>query len=335
MTRGNKAKKAQPQGKPPGTPHRRPTSFDDDSMVDGANSTPATSPQSDRDSPPADSDPETQLQYSVDSILIGKFKRLLQRELNAVAAKITDHVTQELRDLGQRTAAIEDKVDDLVNKTAEHEIQLAQLKRQLTDMQDNVEDQENRSRRNNIRIRGIPEAIQNLQEEVPLLLKSIVPDISDSLLLMDRVHRALGPRREGAPPKDIIARLHYYSTKEAIMSASRAAPHLEYKGHQYSIYADLAALTIQKRKLMKPALTILTSHRIRYRWGYPFKLTFMYQNRPYSATTLPEGLELLTRLKLQQPTPTTPNTTPRKGSSERSISPLWRKSPMQQRAPKH
>uniref|UniRef100_A0A803J2S0 L1 transposable element RRM domain-containing protein n=1 Tax=Xenopus tropicalis TaxID=8364 RepID=A0A803J2S0_XENTR len=328
MTRGSKAKKVQPQGKIPGTPHRRPTSSHNDNMADGANSSPTASPQSEQESPPADSDPETQLQYSGDSILISKFKRLLQTELNTVAAKITDHVTQEIRDLGQRTAAIEDKVDDLISKTAEHDIQLAQLKRQLTDMQDNLEDQENRSRRNNIRIRGLPDVIQNLQEEIPQLLKSIVPDITDSQLLMDRVHRALGPRREGAPPKDIIARLHYYSTKEAIMSASRATSHLEYKGHQYSIYADLAALTIQKRKLMKPVLTILTSHRIRYRWGYPFKLTFMFQNRPYSATTAQEGLELLTRLKLQQPTPTTPNTTPRKSSSERSISPLWRKSPM-------
>ncbi|OCT74389.1 hypothetical protein XELAEV_18033364mg [Xenopus laevis] len=188
---------------------------------------------------------------------------LLQGTLATVTEKITDHEVQELKELGIRTLAVEDK-----------------------DLQDRVEDSENRTRRNNIWIRGLPESMQDLHTEIPFLLSALVPDLSPGQLILDRVHKALGPKQQGGPPKDIIAKVHYYKVKEAIMSTSRAAPNLDYKCHKYTLYTDLTSLTIQRHKQMKPITAALISHRIKYRWGYPFKLLFSHQYKPYAITSL-------------------------------------------------
>lgn len=130
-----------------------------------------------------------------------------------------------------------------------------------------------RSRRNNIQIRGFPDSISDLHTEIPALHSTLVPDLPSSQMLLDRVHRALGPKPQGGPPKDIVAKLHYFRAKEAIMSS----PGLEYKGHKYSLYADLASLTIQCRKQLKHITAALLFHRIKYRWVYPFKQLFSHR----------------------------------------------------------
>ncbi|PIO30153.1 hypothetical protein AB205_0026940, partial [Aquarana catesbeiana] len=40
-------------------------------------------------------------------------------------------------------------------------------------------------------------------------------------LEFDRVHRALAPCKSNGPPRDIITKLHYYSTKAQLLTAAR------------------------------------------------------------------------------------------------------------------
>ncbi|OCT88136.1 hypothetical protein XELAEV_18016769mg [Xenopus laevis] len=206
------------------------------------------SPHNSLDSPSEDSQDASQpgiLQhmptppkYSGDTILIFKSKELLQRELNITAHKITSQLSLEIQELGQRTDLLESKVDDLINTSTSHHNLISSLTAQLTDLQDKVEDAENCSRRNNVRICGLLDDIKDLH--------LLVPNIPSERIELDRVHRAQGQRAEGSQPKDIIAQIHYFSTKEAIMAAARAANVLSYKGFDYQLYTDLSPAPTEK-----------------------------------------------------------------------------------------
>ncbi|OCT82212.1 hypothetical protein XELAEV_18024725mg, partial [Xenopus laevis] len=130
-----------------------------------------------------------------DEVLLGKFKLLLQQELDATAAKITSDLTKQVAVLGQRTSDIESKVDDLITVVDSHEQDIVSLQSQVQELQDKIEDSDNRSRRNNIRIRGIPESIADLPQAVTELIQALLPDTPVACMEKDRVHRALHPRR--------------------------------------------------------------------------------------------------------------------------------------------
>lgn len=84
-----------------------------------------------------------------------------------------------------------------------------------------MEDYENRARRSNLRIRGIPESILDLQTTVTALFQKLSSSITIERLEMDRIHRALAPRKPEGPLRDIVAKLHFYRTKEQLLSAAR------------------------------------------------------------------------------------------------------------------
>lgn len=48
------------------------------------------------------------------------------------------------------------------------------------------------------------------------LFQELVPAISIEHLEIDKVHQALAPRQTDSPPCDIIARLHFYLSKEQL-----------------------------------------------------------------------------------------------------------------------
>ncbi|OCT62621.1 hypothetical protein XELAEV_18043707mg [Xenopus laevis] len=226
-----------------------------------------------------------------DANLLARFKTLLQTELATVTTTITKQLTREIRDLGTQTDQVEQKLDEVIKRVNDQDIQIDTLLSHHQSTMDRLEDFENRSRRNNIRIRGLPEMVKDLHVEIPKLLATL----PEQRLEMDRVHRALGPR---GPPRDIIARLHFYATKEAITMAARTTSPLKYEDHAYQIFADLASTMIQKRRLLKPITTALHQKKITYRWGYPFRLLFSYQNQQYSIRDLDTGKETLRKLRL-------------------------------------
>ncbi|KAE8602226.1 hypothetical protein XENTR_v10013917 [Xenopus tropicalis] len=155
------------------------------------------------------------------------------------------------------------------------------MKRQITDQQEKLEDQENRSRRDNIHIRGLPETYKNLDRDIPALLSLLAPHLSSDRLELDRVHWSLGKPAITNQPRDIIAKFQYFQTKETIMKAARETDPLQFEGHPIQIFVDLAPQTIQRRRTFKPALTILQSHNIKYRWSFPLRLNFTYSGKQY------------------------------------------------------
>lgn len=138
-----------------------------------------------------------------------------------------------------------------------------------------------------------------------------MPSIPIECLEFDRIHRASTCLLPDGPPCDIIVKLHFYHTKEQLLSAAHSKDSLQFHGHAYQIFSNLAPLTMTKRKAMKPQLQILLQHQLRYTWHFPFALQFTYQGQQHSCTS-PELLQhLLETLHLVASDPEFETTLPR------------------------
>lgn len=86
-----------------------------------------------------------------------------------------------------------------------------------------------RARRYNPKIREIPESVQqgDLREYTITLFKGILPELTDLDVTIDRIYRL--PKPAYLPeqiPRDVILRLHFYHTKEEIMTVMCTKEHI-------------------------------------------------------------------------------------------------------------
>lgn len=95
----------------------------------------------------------------VHSGMFKQFEQMLQKALKQTSDHITDKLTREIKELGQRTAELEVRVDDLVNHTQDYMAEFENLKEENSMLLSCLEDQENRDRLSNLRNRGIPETV--------------------------------------------------------------------------------------------------------------------------------------------------------------------------------
>ncbi|OCT71861.1 hypothetical protein XELAEV_18034838mg [Xenopus laevis] len=96
---------------------------------------------------------------------------------------------------------------------------------------------------------------------------------------------------------------------------------------KFQIYADIAPATLLKRKSLAPVTRILQSHRLRYRWLFPFGLAFTLNNQAYRITNHQEGLKLLRKLRLMDAlVPSSPVASQQ--LSPGRVSPVWTKVPI-------
>lgn len=227
-------------------------------------------------------------------ITLEQIELLLQKSLKVTSDYITTSLTKEIRDLGKRTSALELRADVLEKCTADFSSEIDNLKEENLTLQTRLEDYENRARRSNIRIRGIPETVIDLQATMTALFQELQPGIPVERLEMDRVHRALAPKKTDGPPRDIIAKFHYYRTKELLLNAARHKNTLQFQAYNYQLFTDLSQLTINKRRALKPLLQILQRNNIIYQWGFPFSVRFSYQNHKYTCRS---AMDLQTTLQ--------------------------------------
>lgn len=179
------------------------------------------------------------------------------------------------------------------------------LKEENLTLQNKLEDYENHARRSNLHIRGIPETITDLNSTITALFQELIPGIPLERLEMDRVHRALMPKKTDGHPRDIIAKFHFYRTKEQLLTAAREKEALTFQGHNYQLFSDLSQLTISKRHAMKPLLMELQRHKITYQWGFPFSIRFSYQGSRHTCSSPKELQKALQDLHLIDDLPST------------------------------
>lgn len=127
-----------------------------------------------------------------------------------------------------------------------HDNELETLKEENLILQTCLEDFENRARRSNLCIRGITETIVDLHSTMTALFQELLLSIPVDRLEMDRIHRAITPRKPEGPPRYIIAKFHFYRTKQQFMAAARGKDYLIFQDHPYQLFADLSPITVAK-----------------------------------------------------------------------------------------
>lgn len=172
------------------------------------------------------------------------------------------------------------------------------LKEENFVLQNKLEDYENRARRSNLRFRGIPESVIDIQSSITALCQELLPGIPIERLEMDRVHRALMPKKSDRPPRDIIAKFHYYKTKEQLLVSARGINNLSFQGHAFQLFTDLSQTTVSKRRAMKLQLLEFQRHDIKYQWGFPFSLRFSHQGTRFVCRSVEELQQALQDLNL-------------------------------------
>ncbi|CAH2299238.1 Hypothetical predicted protein [Pelobates cultripes] len=183
-----------------------------------------------------------------------------------VAAEMERHVAglkEEVVGLTARTDQVENRIASIYATSTSHTQDIAYLYGHMAALEDGLEDLNNRSRRNNIRIRGLPETV-TMEQLVPTLhsiFKTLAPDLTPQEMELDRAHRALRPQNLGAStPRDVITRLHFFTTKEKLLAIARDKPP-RYKETRLTFFQDLAPSTLKKRRDLKP-LTLALQRQV-------------------------------------------------------------------------
>ncbi|CAH2247220.1 Hypothetical predicted protein [Pelobates cultripes] len=174
-------------------------------------------------------------------------------------------LSKDVQELGDRTAWVEQRVEEQTSAHNELADQMHNLQQLLDQSQRKIMDLEDRSRRQNLRIRGIPEEVSQ-QDLHPFLIeyfKALTPELPAEMLILDRYHRVQKPAfLPQDTPRDVLTHLHYFHVKEAILQATRGQSDLPQKFTHIKIFTDLSAATLQKRKEFKTTTEALRNNGI-------------------------------------------------------------------------
>ncbi|CAH2251385.1 Hypothetical predicted protein [Pelobates cultripes] len=129
----------------------------------------------------------------------------------------------------------------------------------------------------------LAELTENLQTSMKTQLQALAADL-----------------RKDITERDVIARVHFYYTKEQLMKASRSSD-MPDPYSRIKLFADLSAATLQFRNNLTPVTSTLRDHNIAYRWGYPAKLLIHYRDALHAIPTLELGIAKLKSWGLQTP----------------------------------
>lgn len=133
-------------------------------------------------------------------------------------------------------------------------------------------DLEGRSKRQNIRIVGVPEGKENGQR-VSNFVTQLLQDVLDldETPLLDRAHRALRVHPgDDAPPRHLIARIHYCHTMEGILRKVSSKNNLKLGDDRIQIFRDLPQAVVKR---FTPARNLLRDQPgVKFGLLYPAKL---------------------------------------------------------------
>ncbi|OCT78055.1 hypothetical protein XELAEV_18029152mg [Xenopus laevis] len=149
------------------------------------------------------------------------------------------------------------------------------------DLRRRTEDLENRSRRCNIRIRGIPENMpsEELRDLAVKLFSEVLDDSGTPQIPIERIHR-VGIQR-GNFPRDVLCCLAQFEIKEQILQKARNIDGIHYENNILHLYQDLVS-TITQRRLLRPLTLALREGNISYKWGFPFALLALKNDKTFA-----------------------------------------------------
>ncbi|CAH2221010.1 Hypothetical predicted protein [Pelobates cultripes] len=238
--------------------------------------------------------------YSDSPVTEHSLHKMLQELRTTITAdfhRIDGDLRREISSLGDRTSHLENRTEELCVANNEVVDKIQKLSEENETLKLKVADMEDRSRIQNVRFRGMPDDVSHdaLPAYILYTCKSLVPGLPDSAWAFDRMHRFPCPARLSSEvPKDLIVRFHYFAHKESLLAAARKIPTLPDPHQWITLFADLSATTIVKRKEFVTITKTLRNNNVAYRWGYPTKLITWRQGKTQVITDPTEGMKLLT-----------------------------------------
>lgn len=220
--------------------------------------------------------------------MMNSLKEEIFAKMDGVAAKLhmeissaNDELKASIEPLQRLVDTHEETINDLKLSANDHsdrlnelEAKVSTLTAQVTSLDGKCEELENRSRRNNIRLIGIPE-----NSEGPKVTDFVANMLQESLGLdekpmLDRAHRALREKpKPGAPPRPIVARVHFFHTRSMILQRAGEASPLLYNGKRIFIFPDFTSSVAKKRAAFGPVKRSLRSiPGVKYGLFYPATL---------------------------------------------------------------
>ncbi|KAM9336985.1 uncharacterized protein ABDE67_020023 [Symphorus nematophorus] len=199
-------------------------------------------------------------------------------------------VQRSQKELLEKVESVEEQVLDQENRLSGLEKAVSDLKKENSALKLKVDDLEGRSRRNNIKIIGIPEQEEGGKptEFVEALIPKLLgEDNFQSSVVIDRAHRTLRPPPpEGARPRAIIARVHFYREKELILRLRRARE-LVYKGNKVLIFPDYTPEVMRQRREYSEALRALRELKVEHSLLFPARLRIKHKGQ-FKVFTTPD-----------------------------------------------
>ena len=160
--------------------------------------------------------------------------------------------------------------------------------RKITELQNKSEDLEDRGRRNNLVFYGIkePENTKEVEDCEKILhdilqVHNLVPRVTDTHNLFDRVHRLGRKREDQDKPRPIIARFTFYKDKEDVYKQGFKLKNTPINMSEAFSKATLniRSQLVMKAKLAKNNESMITGFRVNYK-----RLVMKYTN---PATNVP------------------------------------------------
>ncbi|KAM9308203.1 uncharacterized protein PAF06_012368 [Gastrophryne carolinensis] len=167
------------------------------------------------------------------------FPHIVERSLASNTKLLTEYLSKEISKISLSLTSLEGRVNEVSAMQEAMEGEMHTIRNDSTMLASKIEYMENRDRRANLRFRGIPEQIEDVKPVITALYQELIPGIPLDRLEFDQIHRALGPRRPPEePPRDVIVKFHFLTTKEAIQKAAREANTLMFQGHRYQGFVN-------------------------------------------------------------------------------------------------
>lgn len=220
----------------------------------------------------------------------------LRSSLHADMMECMKGFKTDVHELGDRVDHVEQKMGEyaasynsLVDAHNDQSDEVTWLKAKVVDLED-------RWRRKNLKLRGVPESTLSvhLQQSAQDLMKAFLPELSESDLIINRIHRLSKPKHlPDNIPRDVLMRVHFFHVKEGFMLAFRKNRQPPEKYSSVQLFPDLSQFTMQRCKSLLSITKALRNHNIAYRWEYPLTLTITRDDNTSVIYTLEEGLKLL------------------------------------------
>ncbi|XP_019210459.1 uncharacterized protein LOC109199607 [Oreochromis niloticus] len=218
----------------------------------------------------------TQMKVDICDTLRGEIATLRAENDEAISAlrTVMENHNVQLKDISEAATSTSNSVVKLEEKVKQLSSKVEQLTEKCIDL-------EGHSKRNNIRIAGVPEGRENGQhvsDFVAKLLRDLL-DL-DEIPLLDRAHRALRVTPEDdAPPRHLIARIHYYHTMEEILRKVSIRKNMKLGDIRVQIFRDLPQAVVKRRAAFTPVRNLLRDQPgVKYGLLYPAKLRVTYNS---------------------------------------------------------